>query len=138
VIDAIERTLELSAPVATVWRAITEPAELARWFGDSAELDLRPGGEGWFGWSAHGRFALRIEEVDPPRRFAWRWAREPGKRLADTASTLVEWTLTPRRDGGTTLQLRESGLAADAYRRQNEDGWREELAHLAALLGETP
>lgn len=132
--DSIERTLELDAPPERVWRAITEPGEIARWFGDSAELALETGGEGWFGWERHGKFAVRIELWQPPMRFAWRWAREPGLPLSETSSTLVEWELVPRDDGGTTLRLRESGFLRPEDREQNVEGWRHELADLREHL----
>lgn len=132
--EAIERTLELSAEPARVWSALTETAELIKWFPAEAEFDLRPGGEGWFAWPEHGRFALRVETVEPPLRLAWRWARDRDVAIDDGRSTLVEWTLEPREDGGTRLSLRESGFARDEDRRGNEEGWTEELAELESLL----
>ena len=42
----IEKTLHFQAGRERVWAAITDPAELALWFGDEAELDLRVGGDG--------------------------------------------------------------------------------------------
>ncbi len=132
--NSIERTLELNASPERVWRALTEPEELAAWFGDSAELELRPGGGGGFGWETHGRFAVRVEVVEPPRRLAWRWARTPDRPLEDGPSTLVEWELVPREDGGTTLKLRESGFVSDEHREENVQGWTSELAELEALL----
>ncbi len=134
-IAAIERKLELDRSPAEVWRALTDPTEVAGWFGDSAEFGLHPGDEGWFGWREHGKFAMRVEEFDPPRRFAWRWARTADVPLDQTESTLVEWTLIPREDGGTTLLLKESGFTDEAYRRLNVDGWSEELGHLRSYLG---
>ena len=133
-IDEIERTLELRAPPERVWRAITEPDELARWFGDSAELRLETGGEGWLGWKSHGRFAVRVELWQPPMRFAWRWGREPDLPLDETPSTLVEWELAPRDDGGTTLHLRESGFDRPQDREQNVKGWRHELRELEGYV----
>ncbi len=131
---AIERTLELDSPLEDVWRALTDPTELSGWFGDTTELNPTLGGEGWFGWEQHGRFAVRVEEFEPPRRFAWRWAKEAGADLDDGPSTLVEWTLAPRADGGTTLHLRESGFLEDEHRRQNTEGWTHELAELEQHL----
>ena len=43
--DRIERTLELAHPVERVWDALTSAEGLGGWFGTSAEVDLRPGGE---------------------------------------------------------------------------------------------
>ena len=68
--DTIERTLELDAAVEDVWRALTDPTELSGWFGDTTELNPRVGADGWFGWQQHGRFAVRVEVFEPPRRFS--------------------------------------------------------------------
>ena len=136
---AIERTLELKQSPEQVWRAITDPSELQQWFPDSAEIDLRAGGEGWFTWT-EGRFRIRVETVDPPRYLAWRWGWEPveggpeNEAKQDGDSQLVEWTLTPRADGGTTLFLRESGFRRAEQRAENDQGWTSELAELVAYL----
>jgi len=135
-IDAIERTLELRAAPERVWRALTEAEEIARWFGDTAELEARAGAEGWFGWQKHGRAAVRIERYEPPRRLAWRWARETDTSLDESPSTLVEWELMPRDQGGTTLKLRESGFERPEDRQDNVGGWKHELGELLAYLGE--
>lgn len=131
---SIERTTHFDAPVERVWKAITDPEELGRWFGDRAEVDLRPGGDAAMHWEAHGRYAMRIEEVQPPHRLVWSWVHEPGVAFEDAPATRVEWTLTPADGGGTTLHLRESGFRTDEHQEQNREGWAEELAELEALL----
>jgi uncharacterized protein YndB with AHSA1/START domain len=130
----VEKTVEFDAPQERVWKAITDPAELSRWFGHQTELDLRPGGDGAMIWENHGRFAVRVEEVEPPRRLVWSWVHEPGVAFDDAPSTRVEWTLTTRADGGTTLFLRETGFLTDVHAGQNSQGWIEELGELEALL----
>ena len=129
-IDAIQRTLELEAGPDRVWKALTSADELASWFGDSAELDPRLGGEGWFGWKSFGRAAVRIEAFEPETRLVWRWAREANTPLDQVGSTLVEWTLIPRPDGGTTLKLEESGFEREQDREDNVGGWKHELGDL--------
>ncbi|HLE83712.1 MAG TPA: SRPBCC domain-containing protein [Thermoanaerobaculia bacterium] len=135
-IDAIERTLELRSAPERVWRALTEADEIARWFGDTAELEARAGAEGWFGWKKHGRSAVRVERYEPPRRVAWRWARETDTPLDESPSTLVEWQLVPRDDGGTTLKLCESGFERPEDRQDNVGGWKHELGELLEHLAE--
>lgn len=130
----VEKVLELDVPVERVWRAITDPAELARWFGDEAEVDLRPGGDAAMKWENHGRYAMRIEEVDPPRRLVWSWVHEPDVAFKEASATRVRWTLTPRDDGGTTLHLLETGFRTDLHLGQNDEGWDAELGELAELL----
>lgn len=133
-IAAIEKRLELDQAPADVWRALTDPTQVAAWFGDTAAFAPEPGSKGWFGWEKHGKFAMRVEEFDPPRRFVWRWAREAGKSLEEVDSTLVEWTVLPRDDGGTTLLLKESGFVSEESRQLNVGGWEEELQHLIVHL----
>lgn len=130
----IERTMEFDASPERVWRAITDPAELSQWFGDDTRLHLEPGGDGAMIWDQHGSFAVRVEVVDPPHRFAWRWVHEPDVDFDDAPSTLVEWTLSPRDGGGTILRLRESGFRTDLHQQQNSEGWVEELGELRAFL----
>lgn len=130
----IEKVLEFNAPIERVWSAITDTNELAQWFGHEAELDLTPGGKGSMFWREHGRFAMRVDVVEPPTHLVWSWVHEPGVPFEAAPATRVEWTLTARDDGGTTLHLRESGFRTDLHHRQNTEGWDEELAELVALL----
>ena len=130
----IEKRLEFEAGVEQVWKAITEAGELSQWFGHQAEMDLRPGGDCFMTWENHGRYAMRIEEVDAPRRLVWSWIHEPDQPFDSAPSTRVEWTLTPRDGGGTMLFLRETGFLTDKHLGQNQHGWDEELGELTALL----
>jgi uncharacterized protein YndB with AHSA1/START domain len=131
----VEKVLEFQASPERVWKAITDPAELSMWFGDRTELELRPGGEGFMAWNSHGSFAVRVEEVDPPQRLVWSWVHEPDVPFDAAPSTRVEWTLTPREGGGTTLHLKETGFLTDKHHQDNTGGWDEELGELVQLLG---
>lgn len=136
-VRAIERELMLRAGPERVWRAITDPEELSRWFGSAAELDLRPGGDASFSWSDGpdaGRYAARVEEVEPNRRFCYRWARDTDTPVDAGPSTLVEFDLEPSADGGCRLRLRESGFEREEDRQSNDSGWTEELGELEEHL----
>ena len=130
----VEKTLHFQASRERVWKAITDPTELAMWFGDEAELDLRVGGNGAMTWESHGRYEMRVEEVEAPRRIVWSGVGEGGGACADAQTTRVEWELTEREDGGTTLYLRESGFLTDSSRQENDGGWDQELGELVELL----
>jgi uncharacterized protein YndB with AHSA1/START domain len=138
--DSIEREVVIAAPVERVWELVTEAEHLGRWFGDAgAEVDLRPGGALELRWTEH-RARGRIEEVEPPRLFVFRWApfQDPGGgQPTDDNSTRVEFTLSEDGDG-TRLRVVESGfdaLATTEERRRenlegNTEGWRQELGEL--------
>jgi uncharacterized protein YndB with AHSA1/START domain len=135
-LDAVERTVELDHPIDRVWQAISQPDELARWFpNESATLDVRPGGTGELVWIIEGkeiRAEIHVHEVAAPRRFVWSWGHEPSNTTEPV--TTVEFELTARPDGGTTLLVRESGFLDERHRAGNTEGWAEETAELVAYL----
>jgi uncharacterized protein YndB with AHSA1/START domain len=136
----IERETVIAAPVERVWEVLTAAEHVGRWFSDAgAEIDLRPGGAMVLRWT-YGVARLRIVDVDPPRRFSYRWAamREHwGEEPDDRNSTLVEFTLEPE-GAGTRLRVVESGFEAlegtDEQRRstfeQNSEGWERQLGNV--------
>ena len=87
-------------------------------------------------WRGHGTYEGRVETVDPPRLFAFRWQTREGE-LSDTNSTLVVMTLEAE-ETGTRLRVVESGFATlpwpdDArarYAEENSKGWLTELGEL--------
>ena len=131
----VEKTLELDAPIDRVWRAITDEAEIRRWFDDHPHYQATPGYEGAFVWDSHGSFAVKVVEAVAPTRVVWSWVHQTGVPFAEGGvATTVTWTLTARADGGTTLYLRETGFPSEERRRENDRGWDEELVELQALL----
>ena len=140
--DQIERETLIAAPASRVWELLTEAEHLGHWFADAgAEIDLREGGAIVLRWTEHGTSHGRVESVEPPHRFAFRWApfKIPGgEEPAEGNSTLVEFTLTP--DGaGTRLRVVESGFASlatsDEQRVANHEGntrgWAAEIGELS-------
>jgi uncharacterized protein YndB with AHSA1/START domain len=65
-------------PVDRVWRAVTEPAELAHWFPNTVEVDLREGGRMHFTFPGGEMEPMEgaVTELDPPRRFSFTWGDE--------------------------------------------------------------
>lgn len=136
----IEKEILIEAPVDVVWRLLTEPAEMQRWFADRTEIDLRVGGKGALEFDSTHAYEVQVEVLEPPRRFAFRWVRRPGLVLRDDNTLLVEFTLEPE-PGGTRLRVVESGFEAlewsdeekAAYVADHADGWRQCLARLQDL-----
>jgi uncharacterized protein YndB with AHSA1/START domain len=136
--DRIERTIELPQPPAEVWAALTTAEGLASWFGDEAEIDLRPGGTARMSWKGGPSVEMRVERAEEPRVFAYTWPIY-GQTEDDPRRTYVEFTLEPSGPG-TQLTVTETGFAQlpeDAHRKAfdgNTDGWRKELDELAGYL----
>jgi uncharacterized protein YndB with AHSA1/START domain len=142
--NAIEKEILINAPAETVYRVITEPAQISQWFADAAELDLVPGGAGSLTFadratSQRMTVKLAVQAAEPPHRFAFRWDYPDGEQPTEGNSLLVEFTLTAEGDG-TRLRVTESGFAAlrrpdqdkADYYQAHDKGWE---VHLASLQG---
>jgi uncharacterized protein YndB with AHSA1/START domain len=109
-------------PVEKVWRAVTTPEHLGRWFPSPVELELRSGGAMRFSAFEGDEGATgTVEIVEPPRRLVFTWG----------ADRLV-FELTPDGDG-TRFALTHSfddrpGAASFAT------GWDQCLAGLRSVL----
>jgi uncharacterized protein YndB with AHSA1/START domain len=138
----IEREILIDAPLDVVWAVVTEPEHIRGWFSDAVDLDLRPGGRAVLHWNGHGTFHGRVERVEPPHFFSFRWVVDPDQDIADENSTLVEFSLNAEGDS-TRLRVVESGfqdLAGPEDERQrhfdgHRRGWESELGELAGYLG---
>ena len=137
----------LQAPRAAVYRALTDPAMIARWrFPDGMTSVVEPQEDGGF------RVTLTYEAPDgqgktTARSDAYR-ARftqlVPGELVVEvdefeTADPALagEMTMTltlTDRDGGTGLLAVHEGVPAGVAPADNELGWRMALARLAALV----
>lgn len=133
----IEREVLIEASRQRVWSVLTEAGHVARRFGDSAAIDLRPGGQAAFGRTEQGTLHAIIDRVEPPGYLSYRWARDAGVEPAEGTSTLVEFTLT-EVFAGTLLRVVETGFASlhvseeeqEKAARENTEGWISELADL--------
>ena len=116
---------------------VTEPAQITRWLSDEARVDLRPGGEGMLTWKERGPVHLRIERVERPHLFSFRWMHPQGSEPREDNSMLVEFTLS-EENGKTRLRVVESGLAAidwaeedkARYLDSHSRGWKRHIGEL--------
>ena len=96
-----------------------------------------------FVWDGQGTVHGRVERVEPPYVFAFRWVPAHSIEVADGSLLLVEFTLMPEGER-TRLKVIETGFAqlagSDDERREHFDGhrrgWALELAHLVAYVAQ--
>lgn len=136
--DQIVRTVELAHPPGKVWAALTTAEGLASWFGNTATIDLAPGGAAQMTWESGDRADMRVERVEEPAVFGFTW-HIYGLPEDDPRRTYVEFTLEPVA-AGTRLTVVESGFAqlVPAEHEKafggNTEGWRSELGELVEYL----
>ena len=142
--DRIEKVVDIAAPVARVWRAITDYQEFGKWF--RARLDnpfevgttttgniTHPGHE-------HVKWMSMTEQMDHERLFAFTWppsAIDPDTEYDEAAKVRVEFRLEPT-ENGTRLTITESGFQQfpKAKRleilRSNTEGWDMQAKNITA------
>lgn len=120
----IERELYVDASPEVVFEVVSRPEHVQEWWPDEAEFDSAPGEVGELRWRVNGELmpvAMTVVEVDPPRRFSFRWTHPKDEPAAIENSLLVTFDLIPA-GSGTTLRMVETGF--------REQGW--EIAKLEA------
>jgi uncharacterized protein YndB with AHSA1/START domain len=131
---SIDQTYFVARPVSTVFRALSTPAGLARWFLKSARLPKVKGAEYEFVWQGGYRHTAKVLEFVPHRRLSLQWwNRARGRTLV----TRVTFELRPRGKG-TLLHLRHTGYPRsdpwiEAY-GATHSGWAYFLQNLRSVL----
>jgi uncharacterized protein YndB with AHSA1/START domain len=137
----LELKCVLGAPRERIFKTLTEPAELANWWGPHGfttpeiDLDVRVGGHYRFGMQPpHGDlFHLSGEylEIHPPRRlvYTFRW-EEPDPDDRDTVVTL---SLDAVRDA-TEVSLSQGEFATEARLELHRSGWTDSFDKLRELI----
>jgi uncharacterized protein YndB with AHSA1/START domain len=140
----------LAHPVDAVWRAITLPGELAKWFPSSVEGDLQVGGELSFTFPMDGvpPMAGEVLELDAPRRLAFTWGEDELRfelePIDDGSGTLLRFIDVlgdegkAARDGAgwhvclDTLEKQLAGVTTDMPGSRPSDEWREHYERYVA------
>ena len=117
VTDRIEKHVLLRAPLARVWRALTDSREFGRWFGVAwngpfiagaplhgviAPTEADPDVAGLQQPHAGKPFDITVDRIEPQHRFSFRWhpyAVEPGIDYSKEPTTLIEFTIEEKPDG---------------------------------------
>lgn len=131
----------LPAPRPRVYRACTQPDEVAQWWGPHGfttpeiDLDVRVGGGYRFGMQPPEGELFHVSgefrEIEPPARlvYTFRW-EEPDP---DDRETLVTMSLRDQGDS-TEVLLVQSGFATEGRRALHVAGWTDCLERLHELM----
>jgi uncharacterized protein YndB with AHSA1/START domain len=98
-------TRRYDATLEEVWRALTEPASLARWLAAPVDIELAPGGAFELALPNDGRIDGRVREVVPERLLELDWQHAGEQR------SVVRFELHGE-DGGTVLTLDHGRIEA--------------------------
>lgn len=138
--DRIVRTVEIAAPVARVWQALTDYRQFGEWFRVDLDQPFTPGAvsTGKMTYPGYEGYPWRaiVERIEPEALFSMRWPHGGDAEDAAEPMTLVEFRLEPN-GAGTRLTVTESGFASlppdkrvEAF-RSNSRGWDIQTRNIA-------
>lgn len=146
--DRIEKTIELRAPIARVWRALTNHEEFGAWFRVRLDGPFVVGrittGQITYEGYEHMKWRSRVERMDEPHLFSFSWSHpeDPADetQLQSAPETRVEFRLE-EIPTGTRLTIVESGFEAlppnrrATVMRENDHGWHLQTDNIKAYVG---
>ena len=146
--NSIERQIEIKAPVAKVWKALTNSELFGQWFGVKLQSEF-VAGKTTKGRNTSKGFEMdmvfHIKEITPQSYFSYAWIPFPLDQSFDYSKedpTLVEFYLEPTSTG-TLLKVKESGFnkitasrRAEAF-KMHSGGWEAQLENIEKFLVET-
>jgi uncharacterized protein YndB with AHSA1/START domain len=142
--DRIEKKIELKAPPARVWKALTDHKQFGQWFRVNLQSPFVPGkptrGNITYPGYEHLVMEVVVQKMEPEKIFSFHWhpyAIDPKVDYSKEPPTLVEFRLE-KTAGGTRLTVTESGFDSipphrrdEAY-RMNSGGWEAQMQNINA------
>ncbi len=141
--NSIQREITINASRERVYKAISDPEQVVKWFPETIEGNYAVDEQPVFGFGDHGKNQVFIVDARPHEYFAFRWVPGGNHFLGDVLSvdtTLVEFRLSELQDGSCKVSLSETGFAslpaeiAESSHEQNSGGWNFMLGRLETLF----
>lgn len=144
--DIISREITVKAPKERVYKAITDPTELIKWFPDKVDGAIEVGGHPMFTFSSENhKTSIYVETMKPYEYFSYRWV--PGSTgivgdVLKVPNTLVEFFIEEIGEE-TKVTVKESGFAslpatvAEESFKQNSGGWEFMISRLQKFVNES-
>jgi uncharacterized protein YndB with AHSA1/START domain len=134
----VKQSIKLQASPSEVWRALTDPEEIKKYFyGTNAVSDWKVGssivfkGE-WEGQPYEDKGT--ILELIPGEKLVYNyWSSFSGQEDIPENYANITYQLTPQQDG-TLLEITQDGIESEEKRAHSESSWRSVLESLKEIL----
>lgn len=140
----VRKTIIINSTPEKVFKDITEPSELVRWFQDQAILEAKVGGRVRFvtlkdlhpDWKLDRDYIMegKVKEFIPNKKISYTWKFDD---TPDFPETIVTWRLEQFEGNKTKLELTHIGFTGEEKGnfsvQSHTQGWDEALKKLANL-----
>jgi uncharacterized protein YndB with AHSA1/START domain len=129
--SAIVKELTIAAAPGSVFNALTQQDELARWWTNEARVKPEVGSLGEFRFRPPaGVLQFEVAELDQDEKVHWISRQGPPQ----WAGTSVTWQLTPVQNGTRLLFTHDGFAQVDEAYEQTRGNWEYFLASLKSYL----
>ncbi len=130
----IKQKATIKTSPVRVFKALTEPRELVKWFLRDSKVDLRPGGKMLFVWRNFPEYWGTVKTVKKNREFSFLW---PYSGAGKNTNTHVVFKISKRGEK-TRLDLRHTGFGWSRkwveHYGGTQQGWAYYLRNLKSVL----
>jgi len=131
----IQQTFYYAVPPERVYAALTEPAELVRWFADQAKVAAKKGGAYRLTWSTGYTMRGRVKRAEAGKALVVDWVdRFEGGKVFETEARFA----LAKRGRGTQLSVTHRGFKSGkkwvALYGAVQSGWAYYLTNLRSVL----
>lgn len=140
----IRKTIDIDASAETVFKALSDPMELTKWFPDDAILENKVGGKfqiSFYKDSKNSRMKMdrdfhnegRVLEFVQNKKLAYTWQ---WKNMLGFPETIVTWELEQLNKNKTRVTLTHTGFTGKeegpASAKEHDHGWSFFLGELVS------
>lgn len=137
---SVDLSVEIKATPEQVWKAITEPDELIRWFSPEASGEAKEGGHVTVSWGGGSEWKSNIVTWKPGAHLGLQDELDPA--LAEQGAVVALDYFIETKDGSTHVRLVNSGFSAgdewDDFFHMVTNGWTFFLWNLKHYLERHP
>ena len=134
-VPEIRQTYFYRATPAEVYAALTQPAQLLKWFANGAKIDAKKGGRYHLAFSGGYEMKGKVKRAKAAARLTVTWVDKFGK--GKTFKTSADFVLR-KKNGGTILKLTHEGFGSGkqwvGLYGAIQSGWAYYLTNLRSVL----
>lgn len=143
-VNEIRKVVEIKASAETVFKALTDPAELTQWFPDAAELEPKVGGKTRFTFYKDSERTNcsknrdtdksnngRVLDLVKNKKLAYTWQPEG---VPNFPETIVTWELESLGDNLTRVILTHTGFTGKEPSSVSFEGHNQGWSHFVQEL----
>jgi uncharacterized protein YndB with AHSA1/START domain len=128
----LTRELRVAARVDTVYRCLTDPEMIVKWFGRRVDADPCVGGRIRIEVNPTATASGEFVELVPNEKVAFTFGWEEKDHNLKPGASMVTFELRPDGDH-TVVRFTHSGLPTEDLVRSHSEGWDRYLPRLKAL-----